>query len=804
MPRTLVICEKPSQARAIMKAVGKEYGDVLSARGHILTLKTPDDVRDEWKSWTTDLLWPGKFYDKKPVSDTRSLLTAIKDKAKSAERIIIATDCDREGQLIGGEIVDYIGFKGEVLRAIFNAEDPKSLREAFAKARPNSEFAGLYAAGQAREQADQISNLSLTRTATVILKAPGQKGAIGIGRVKSPVLGIVCRRELEIEGFKPQDLFEIDADVAITAGELVLTCSRLPFSLVQQEAAAEGDDAEEELDEALAEEENLRGRIMKKEIAEALSKVAKGFKGPVKSNSRRAKQSPPKLFDLTALQSAASARFNWSGEKTLGVAQKLYADHTLITYPRAESKYLPENNIGDVPRLLSALLGIPDFRKHEGLLETPEVRRGKAGHFSNKALEGMSHYAIIPNVNTAGEFRARVSSLPADESKLFDMIAKQYMAALAPDYEYRQTTVSMLLPWKGHDWDFRTIGRVPLVPGWRAILGGGGKDAEIELPDIKDGEAGEILDARLRTVTTRPPARYSEGSLIKVMQEAWRLVEDPKMRAKLKETRGIGTPATRAEVVKGLLKQGQITTIGKSIAPTTGGMALYKTLNAVCPNVVDPGRTAAWESLFEFVEKGRLSAEDAVEKILASTRTEISRIVARKGEVEIETGGKSKPSPAMVKAAKSIAERMGISLPRGASSDNASCRKFLDEHMPKREPGAGGGYPPSEKQLSFAQSLADATKSEIPEAAITDSKALSAWIDKVKDKAPARPPSEKQLAFAERLADEKGVDLPDDVTSDMKACSAFIDAQMGNKPSGSKRPSSSGKRRSSPSSSPSP
>ena len=423
----------------------------------------------------------------------------------------------------------------------------------------------------------------------------------------------------------------------------------------------------------------------------------------------------------------------------------------------------------------------------------------------------MSHYAIIPNVNTAGEFRARVSSLPEDEAKLFDMIARQYMAALAPDYEYRQTTVSMEMPWKGHDWDFRTIGRIPLVPGWRAILGGGGsKDAEVELPDVKNGETGEIKDAKLRTVTTRPPARYTEGSLIKVMQEVWRLVEDPKMREKLKETRGIGTPATRAEVLKGLLKQGQITTIGKSLAPTAGGMSLYKTLNAVCPNVVDPGRTAVWESLFEFVEKGRISAEDAVEKILASTKGELSRIIARKGEVEITTGGKSKPTPAMIKAANAIAERKGISLPKGAASDGSACRKFLDEHMPKREAGATGGFVPSEKQLSFAQSLADATKKDIPEAAMTDSKALSAWIDKVKELAPARPPSEKQLAFAERLAEEKGVDLPEDVTSDMKACSAFIDAQMGNK-SGSSKPSSGkpaagkpARRRSSPSSSPSP
>lgn len=781
MSRSLVICEKPLQARAIMKAVGRKYGDVLPARGHILTLKEPDDIKEEWKTWSTDLLWPGKFYGKKPVKDTLSFLNAIKDKAKKADRIIIATDCDREGQLIGGEIVDFIGFKGEVLRAIYNAEDPKSLQDAFSSMRPNAEFSGLYQAGQAREQADQISNLSLTRAATVSLRAPGQRGAIGIGRVKTPVLGIICRREIEIQNFKPQDLYEIDATVQVASGNLVLSCNRLPGSLVKQEEGEEGEDEDLAEDEAALEEaESLRGRIVKKEIAEAIAKAVTGFSGTVKSTARRAKQGPPKLFDLTALQSAASSKLNWSGNKTLSVAQKLYAEHTLITYPRADSKYLPENNIPDVPKMVSALLGLKGLDRYGDLLDKPQIRKGKSGHFSDKALQGISHYAIIPNANTANEFRAKVPALGADEAKLFDMIARQYLAALAPDYEYRQTTVSMLFPWREHDWDFRTVGRVPLIPGWRAILGGG-KGSEAELPEVKDGEAGKVEKAELRTVTTRPPARYTEGSLIRVMQEVWRLVEDPALRAKLKETRGIGTQATRADVVKGLLEQSQITKTGKSFAPTRGGMELYNTLVSICPNVVDPGRTAVWESLFEYVEKGRITAHDAVEKILKATSAELSQIASRKGEVLIETGGKSKPTPMMVKAAKAIAERKGLSLPKGLASNSSVCRAFLDEHMPKREPGGNGGYAPSEKQLSFAESLSKSAGLEIPEDARSNSKTLSAWIDKAKKKAPPRAPTEKQLAFAEKLADEHGVELPEKARNEMTACSAFIDKHLGRK-----------------------
>ena len=784
MSRSIVICEKPSQAKAIRNAVGGRHGDVLPAVGHILTLKEPDDVRDDWKEWSAGLLWPGRFYEKKPLADTRKYLEAIRTAARSAEQIIIATDCDREGQLIGDEIVEFIGFRGTVKRCIFNAEDPKSLQDAFARLKPNSDFRGLYMSGQAREQADQTSNLSLTRTATVVMKAPGTRGAIGIGRVKTPVLGIVCKRELEILDFRPQDMFEVDALTRVAAGELTLTCARLPKSLVREEAEAEEEAEELGADEAaLADQESMVGRILKREHAEGLRQAVEGFQGPLRSKAERKKQGPPRLFDLTALQAAASSRFGWGGEKTLSVAQKLYSERTMITYPRGEAKYLPENNIADIPTLVPALVRLPGIRPHAALLAKPEVRRGKTGHFSDKALEGMSHYAIIPNVNTASDFARLVQVLSEDEAKLFDMIVRQYLAALAPDHEYRQTTIEMGFPWKGHDWDFRASGRVPLVAGWKALFGGSvrAEDEEDELPDVRNGETGMVVSARLRTVTTKPPARYTEGSLIKVMQEAWRLVEDPAMRARLKEAKGIGTPATRGDVVKGLFTQGQIVAKGKSIMPTEGGMLLYRKLMEVCPNVVDPARTALWETIFDLVEKGRLTAEQAVEKILVETSKEIERIKANAG-AQISIGKSIKPSPKMVDLAKRIAERKNIKPPRGYLTDMSVCRAFLEEHMPPRDPnapaGQGGTYPPSEKQLAFAERVAAETGQAIPAAARASGRELSAWIDGVKPQQGPRGPSEKQLAFAKKLADEHEVKLPAAVETDMKACSEFIDKMM--------------------------
>jgi DNA topoisomerase-3 len=782
--KSVVICEKPSQARAIKAAVGSRYGTVLPARGHILTLKEPDEVRADWKDWSATLLWPGKFYEKTPVADARRFLNDIRAAAADADTIIIATDCDREGQLIGGEIVDYIGFRGVVKRAIFNAEDPKSLQQAFANLHPNEKFHGLYMAGQAREQADQVTNLSLTRTATVTLKPPGQKGAIGIGRVKTPVLGIVCKREKEILEFKPRDLFEIDADVRVAAGELRLTCARLPDSVVKEEDPEPVEEDLEADEEALEAADPLRGRILKREHADGLAAAAKGHKGPIEARAEKKRQGPPKLFDLTALQSAASARFGWSGDKTLSTAQSLYATHTVITYPRGEAQYLPENNISDVPKMVGALTGLTPYAPHRALLSKPQIRKGKSGHFSDKALEGMSHYAIIPNANTAETFSEVIPRLSADEARLFDLIARQYLAALAPDFEYRQTTVTMSVPWRGHDWAFRASGRVPLVLGWKEITGAAAlKSGEEEalFPEIRKGETGEILEAKVRTVTTKPPARYSEGALIKVMKEAWRLIEDPEKRARLKEAKGIGTPATRGDVVKGLLTQGQLIRKGKTLQPSPGGMALYDLLLEIAPNVVDPARTAQWEMAFDFVEKGKMTAEDAVARILKETEVEISRISSASGK-QVAIGMGNKPTPKMVAAAKSVAERKGIKLPAGVITDSAKCRAFLDEHLGSRPAGEGGERPavnPSEKQLALAKSLAERTGTQIPEAALASSRDLSAWFDAAMKKAPPRPPSEKQLAFAERLAEEGGVDLPDAARTDGKACSAFIDARMG-------------------------
>ena len=783
--KSIILCEKGTQVTHLKTAFGTRYGPIFCTSGHAVTLKEPEEVREDWKSWSSVLLWPGHFFPKKPNPQKRRYFNEIRQALNGVEQVIMATDCDREGQLIGDEILEYLRFDGRVLRALFNAEDAKSLVTAFERLEPNEKWHNRYMAGQAREQADQITNLSLTRTATVSFMPPGGKGVVGIGRVKSPVLGIICKRELEIENFKPQDLFEIDAMTAVEAGEFKLICSRIPKTLLKQQNEesenSEEDDSEDDLeegDEALAAAESTRGKIVDRRIAEALASAVKGHAGQISAKFEKKRQGPPKLFNLTGLQSVGSARFGWTASHTLSVAQSLYdAPFHILTYPRSEAKHLPENNIPEVQDLLPSLLQIESLADHAELLAEPRIRKGKSGFFSDKALEGFSHYAIIPNINTADTFDQVLPKLNEDQRRMFELVARQYMAAMAPDFEYRKTTVEMTVPWKNHDWLFRNTGRVPLVLGWKEILGGGkSREAEDLFPEIKNGEMGRINNTTIRTVTTRPPSRYTEGSLIKVMEQAWRLVDNPKLRARLKEAKGIGTPSTKDGILPGLLKQGQVMRSGKTIKPTPGGMKLYKILIHACPNVVDVGRTAIWETYFDEVESGHMSAEEAVAEINNTTQQEIGRI--REAAVKLDIGGKSKPTPKMVAFAKKIAERKKIKLPPGVITNSEKCKAFLDEHIgerPKNADGSPAPFPPSEAQRALAEDLSEQTGLEIPEDALASSKVMSGWIDTARKKAPPRPPTEKQRALAENLSEQTGLEIPEDALASSKVLSDWID-----------------------------
>ena len=437
MPDDLVITEKTSQAKDVRAAVGARFGPVLPAEGHLLALLEPEEVVPAWKRWTPVLLRPDGLYGTKPATggNKTAKLKAIRDALKGAKRVWLATDCDREGQLIGQEILEHCRYRGEVRRVMFTAQDPQTIREAFAAAKPNSEYARLYGAAVARQQADQVYNLSLTRTATVTL-GRGGRGVVGVGRVKTPTLAIVCRRELEIRAFKPQAYFEVVATARVESGAFEMRHAP-------------------------------RDKILKRD-AEAIAARADGFQGPIAVKVEDKRQAPPRLHDLPSLQKLCGSRFGWSAEKTLAVAQELYEGEgkKAITYPRAETRYLPESLVPDVPRVVAGLQAGQTFREVP-VPAQPIVRRGKSGHFWDKGLEGASHHAVIPNANTMGDLPAIWPRLSSDERRLFVLIARSYLAALMPDFRYRQTTASLNVG----DALFRAVGRQPIELGWKAAFG---------------------------------------------------------------------------------------------------------------------------------------------------------------------------------------------------------------------------------------------------------------------------------------------------------------------------------------------
>src|SRR5712672_529570 len=577
MPEQIAITEKASQAKDVRAAVGSRYGDILPAEGHLFDLLEPEDVVPAWKRWSPILLRPEGLYGTRPAEggNKAAKLKAIREALRKVKRVWLATDCDREGQLTGQEIPDHYKSRRVVMRVLFTAQNSQTIRDAFDRAKPNAEYAPLYAAAVARRQADQIYNLSLTRTATVIL-GRGARGVIGVGRVKTPTLAIVCKRELEIRNFVPQAYFEVVATAIASGGQFQM-----------RHAPQE--------------------RIVRREVAQAVVEAARDFEGALGVRVEDKRQGPPKLHDLPSLQKLCSSRFGWPAGKTLEVAQELYDGQgkKIITYPRAEVRYLPQSLISDVPRIVGGLRLGQSFSAIP-VPEPPIIRRGASGTFHDKGLEGASHHAVIPNVNSIDKLREVWPRLSSDEKKLFDVIARAYLSVLMPDFRYRQTTATLDV----RGFEFRAAGRQPIDLGWRAAFPDWqpaeekGDDAQL-LPSLRNGETAKLQDLKIEDKETRPPPRYNEGTLIEAMQNAWRFVDDEILRERLKEAKGIGTAAARAEIIGGLKKQGFLVAQGKNIVPTETGMSLFGVLKQADPALVDPGVTAQLECLLDEVVIGK-------------------------------------------------------------------------------------------------------------------------------------------------------------------------------------------------------
>ena len=602
----LVIAEKPSMARAIKDVVGREY-EVTNAFGHILELAEPDDYLSDsvpLNPKTGRKIWRDRDLPIIPVNwkqipkrEAKDQLRKIGDLLKKADLVVNAGDPDREGQLLIDEILEHFGYRGRVERVWLSALDPVSIEKAFRNLRDNRSFKPLSDAAMGRSRADWLVGMNFTRASTL------SAGTFySIGRVQTPTLALVVRRDRTIENFVPRDYFDVLAHVRHEKGA---------FAARWKPASTDGPGFDEE------------GRIKDRRLAEAIAARATGPGKISRFDKKEQKQQAPLPYNLSALQKAASARYGLSAEEVLETCQSLY-EKKITTYPRTDCRYLPEEQLGDAARILKGLGISPTLRA--------QVDPGRK-HAAWNTAKVTAHHAIIPTGESA-------TGLSDREQKLYDMIRTSYIALFLP--EYRFYAVSLALELGGETWT--ASGRQEIASGWKALYEQGSDEEEPEdappLPDCRvgdpvAGQGGEVISRQ-----TRPPGRFTDGTLVEAMSNIHKFVEDPEAKKRLKETSGIGTEATRAAILETLVARGYIVRKGKQILSTEKGRSLVEFLEATLPDLVDPVTTARWEDSLSEVAEGSRSMDDFVGGIAGLVRSHTA-ILLTKGRGQLVAGKKT-------------------------------------------------------------------------------------------------------------------------------------------------------------------
>jgi DNA topoisomerase-3 len=450
------------------------------------------------------------------------------------------------------------------------------------------------------------------------------------------------------------------------------------------------------------------------------------------------------LFDLPALQKTCGQRWGWNADKTLSVAQELYDGDgkKLITYPRAEARYLSENQIGDVPTIVGALVRLRGFAHIE--VGPPVIRRGKSGHFYDKGLDGVAHHAVIPNVNVLDDLEPRLGRLSDDEKRLFALICRSYLAAVMPDYEYRQTVATINVPVPGGPAsEFRATGRIPLRLGWKTVYGAlpqeqdGDSEPEQTLPPLSDGEVVALTDPKVEAKKTQPPPRYSEGTLVEAMQNAWRFVKDLGLRDRLKEAKGIGTPATRAEIIKGLKRQNLLAADGKFVVPTPAGLQIFELLRGAAPSLVDPATTATWEMHLDDIVSGHTDFRVVIDGIAAMAGQLIEVLRGTPGStVDLSptapAAGRGRRQPRAAARRRPSKEPLAARAPRqrrSAKHAQPTASAGIAPQKPPHHSGKTGGTPPTAKMVAYAKSLAGNKKVRLPPGYAQDFETCRRFLD---------------------------------------------------------------------------
>ena len=619
MTKTLIIAEKPSVALDISRALGgfKREGDyfesddyvLASSIGHLLSLVAPNDPkRGKW-TFTHLPVIPPEFElgptDKRSAERLKLLVKLLKRKDVSA--IINACDAGREGELIFRYIVQYAGVKKPIQRLWLQSMTQTAIRDAFNALRDDDDLKPLEEAARSRAEADWLVGINGTRAMTAFNSKDGGFFKTPVGRVQTPTLAIVMEREERIRKFKSRDYWEVHATFVAAAG--LYTGRWFDPKFIKDEQDPEKRDS----------------RLWSETAAKTIVSACREQSGTVTEESKPTTQMSPALFDLTSLQREANSRFGFSAKATLSLAQTLYERHKALTYPRTDSRYLPEDYLPTVKQTVAALADAPDgaaaaiqpFAKQLG--ESGWIKPNKR-IFDNKKVS--DHFAIIPTLQVPKE-------LSDAESKIYELITRRFLAVFFPAAEFRVTT--RITQVQGHH--FKTEGKVLVSPGWMAIYGRQVQGDDTNLIPVAHNESVKTEDIEAKSLVTKPPARFTEATLLSAMEGAGKLVDDEELRDAMSE-RGLGTPATRAAIIEGLLNEGYLRREGREMVPSAKARQLMTLLSGLgVSELTSPELTGDWERRLKQIEQRQLGREAFMREIAQMTQI----IVKRAKEYERDT-----------------------------------------------------------------------------------------------------------------------------------------------------------------------
>ena len=621
MAKTLVIAEKPSVGRDLTRVLPGSFAKhegylesddhiVTWAVGHLVQLAEPDEYDPKFKKWKmADLpIVPDEF--RLVVRDERSRkqMTVITRSLGRSDvgTVVNACDAGREGELIFAWLYEKAGAKKPVQRLWLSSMTTSAIKQAFGALKPAEEFHTLEEAARSRSEADWIVGMNATRAATIRLRSSFD-GAVSLGRVQTPTLAILARREVEIREFKPEKYWLVDAVFEPTEGEAGRRYEGRYHA-------------------------GTKPRLPSAEEAQAIVDAVRGQAGTItKLETSTKKERAPLLYDLTSLQRDANTRYGFSARRTLAAAQRLYEEHKALTYPRTSSRFLSTDMVDEIKPTVEGVAKNPVYAAPAQYVIGLDVL--PLGRVVNDA-KVTDHHAIIP---TRSEHRT--DKMSDDDKKVYDMVARRFLAVFHPDAVWENTRLETTVA----EHVFRTRGRVLLEPGWRAAYGevaaGSGEaretdDDEVDqtLPKLAADEPVDTREVASAEKETKPPRRYSDASLLGAMETAGKLVDDDELREAMKDS-GIGTPATRAAIIERLIDVGYIERDARSLVCTEKGLNVIRLLDG--HPLTSPQLTGDWEHRLAKIEQGEEARERFMSDIADFARSTVSELDAKLKEVRI-------------------------------------------------------------------------------------------------------------------------------------------------------------------------